>query len=102
MEVEVVEALGPVGVDIRHVQPRGKGTREGVQEAVLRVVDLRHSQDVIDVRHDSDTRWRDEVCRRVASIGPIHVDAERLDLVCLVSPHHVAAIGAGGVCQYDK
>ncbi len=102
MEVEVIEALGPVGVDIRHVQPRSKGARERVQEAVLRVVDLCHTQDVIDVRHDRDTRWRNEVRRRVASVGPIRVDAERLDLSCLVSSHHVAAIGAGGVGQYDK
>lgn len=52
MEVEIRDALAPVGVDLGHVHPGDEGAGEGVEETFGGVVDLGYTEDVIDIGDD--------------------------------------------------
>jgi len=112
--VEVGDGAGPVGVNLRHVHPRREGAGEGVEEALLGLVDLGDAEDVVDVVDDRQPLGRDEVGGCVAGQGAVGVDVQTLDLRGAVAGHEAAAgdvldgdegvevaFGCGGVREPD-
>lgn len=80
VEMGVCQGSRPVTVDIRHVHPGDEGIREGVIEAVFRVVDLGDAQDIVDVGDDGQPGGGDEVGGCIATGGALHFLVEDLDL----------------------
>ena len=83
--MHVGQRLRPVGVDVRHVHPRGVGFGEGVEETLFGLVDLGDTEDVVDVADDRHAGVGDEVGRRVACLRAIGVDVQALDLLRSIS-----------------
>lgn len=61
MEMHGRNAFGPVSVDIWHVHPLDKRSRERIEEALFRIIDLGDSQDVVNIADDSQALVGDEI-----------------------------------------
>ena len=73
--MEVVDRFGPIGIDLGHIHPGHEGAGEGVQDALLRLVNLRDAQDVVDVGDDGQTSVGDEEGGGIADCGATAVFA---------------------------
>ena len=72
---------------LRHVEPRHEVARERIEQAPGRLLDLGHTQDVVDVREHDHSFRRHEVRGRVACVCHLSVDVQ-LDNVA-----HLRAVG---------
>lgn len=79
VEMDVRYAARPVGVNVGHVHPWGERTRERVQQAFLRLVDLGHPQNIINVRNDRDPRRWHEIGGGIPNITSLGVDIQSLN-----------------------
>ena len=92
VEVEVRDTARPVGVDIRHVHPRRKRTRERVQQTFLGLVDFGDAEDIVNIVDDGEAGRGHEVSGRVAGVCAVSVDIQTLDLRSAVPGGEALAI----------
>ena len=63
------ETPGPIGVIIRHVHPLSERVDEGVIETLCGLVDLRDSENIVDVADDCHTFGWHQVGSSVSFVG---------------------------------
>ena len=49
VEMHIRDAVGPVGIDLRHIHPGGERPGETVEQALFRFINLGHTEDIVDV-----------------------------------------------------
>jgi hypothetical protein len=93
MEMRAVrQGARPVGIDIGHVHPWCERTSKRVQQALLGIVDLGDTQNVINVRDKGDSLVGHQESGGVATVCAVGVDIQALHIVCLVSVQKAVAL----------
>jgi hypothetical protein len=82
VEVRVVgHSARPVSVDLGHVHPGHEGAGKGIEESFLGIIDLGHSQDVVNVGDEGYTFVGHQEGRGVAAQSTVGVDIESLHIL---------------------